>query len=166
MKKIEPLELQLCKYQAKLFERSIDKVECSSKIFIRRFMKSQLAKRMDNIAFMFGSTDINNAFEELEEEYGPSSYGSVKFSYDQMHWIGYIYRYWSCISGRSSRQLYKIYKPDKLRQLYLPYHSLDPLQAIERINEELDPLYRGAISDIEVGVIALKRVRSRYQSNL
>lgn len=28
-------------------------------------------------------------------------------------------------------------KPDYLRKVYLPYHSLDPLQAIERMEEEL-----------------------------
>ena len=33
----------------------------------------------------------------------------------------------------SSIQVYKIVKPKELRGLYLPYHTLDPSQAIERI---------------------------------
>ena len=52
----------------------------------------------------------------IEEEYGASKYGSVKYNFNM-----------------SSIQVYKIVKPKELRGLYLPYHTLDPSQAIERI---------------------------------
>lgn len=32
-------------------------------------------------------------------------------------------------------QVYKIVKPKELRSLFLPYHTLDPSQAVERILE-------------------------------
>ena len=35
----------------------------------------------------------------------------------------------------SSAQVYRIVKPKELRDVYLPYHTLDPSQAIERILE-------------------------------
>lgn len=35
----------------------------------------------------------------------------------------------------TSTQVYKIIKPKELRDLFLPYHTLDPSQAIERILE-------------------------------
>ena len=35
----------------------------------------------------------------------------------------------------SSVQVYKIVKPKELRGLFLPYHTMDPAQAIERILE-------------------------------
>ena len=35
----------------------------------------------------------------------------------------------------TSSQVYKIVKPKELRGLFLPYHTLDPAQAIERIME-------------------------------
>ena len=38
----------LCELQATAFENSIDKMDSSSEIFIRRFMKSNIAKRMDD----------------------------------------------------------------------------------------------------------------------
>lgn len=42
----------------------------------------------------------------------------------------------SSIVGRvNSKQVYKQMKAKELRQLYYPYHSLDPAQAIERILE-------------------------------
>lgn len=46
IKKINRDGLLLCELQAKTFENSIDKMESSSEIFIRRFMKSKIAKRL------------------------------------------------------------------------------------------------------------------------
>ena len=66
MKKIDSLGLKICSYQAVLFEKSIKMAECSSKIFIRRFMNSELAKRMDNVGFIFDSLDIADAVNEIE----------------------------------------------------------------------------------------------------
>jgi len=52
-----------------------------------------------------------------------------------MYWIGYIYRYWCFTDTVSSKNLYRRIKPDELRKLYFPYHSMDPGQAVERIKE-------------------------------
>ena len=65
MKKIDSMGLKMCSYQARLFEHSITAAECSSKIFIRRFMYSNLAERMDNTGFLFDSADIAAAMDEL-----------------------------------------------------------------------------------------------------
>lgn len=80
---------------------------------------------------------------------------------EELHWIGYIYRYWAYISGKSSKQIYKIMKPEQLKKLYLPYHSLDPLQAIERIIDESESESSEEIDDISRGVIALRKVRNK-----
>ncbi len=78
-----------------------------------------------------------------------------------MHWIGYIYRYWAYISGRTSKEVYRLVKPGQLRRLYFPYHSLDPRQAIERISEASGFGITNEASDISKGVIALRKVRNR-----
>ena len=161
MKKMDSLGLKMCSYQAALFEKSLEDTDCSSKIFIRRFMNSNLAKRMDNVGFMFDAMDIFDAINEVETQYGASTYGIEKFNVEEMHWIGYIYRYWAYVSEKSSKQIYKIIKPDQLRKLYFPYHSLDPLQAIERMMEELGLENSVAMDDISRGVIALRKVRNR-----
>lgn len=44
MRKIDKDGLLLCELQATAFENSVDKMESSSEIFIRRFMKSKIAK--------------------------------------------------------------------------------------------------------------------------
>ena len=161
MKKMDSLGLKLCYYQAVLFEESLEEQACSSKIFIRRFMNSNLARRMDNVGFLFDSLSIPDAIEEIEAQYGISKYGKEKFTAEEMHWIGYIYRYWAYVTEKSSKQIYKEVKPEKLKQLYFPYHSLDPLQAIERMMEETGQEDDGK-DDIAKGVIALRKVRSKY----
>jgi hypothetical protein len=161
MKKMDSLGLKICSYQAMLFEKTIEETDCSSKIFIRRFMNSNLAKRMDSVGFMFESLDISDAIKEVQNQYGESAYGNEKFTANELHWIGYIYRYWVYVTEKSSKQVYKIVKPEELRQLYFPYHSLDPLQAIERIMDGMESEAQRELNDIEKGVIALRKVRNK-----
>lgn len=71
----------------------------------------------------------------VEEEYGVSDYGSVKYTHNEMYWIGYIYRYFVLAMNYSSSQVYKLIKPKELRGLFLPYHTMAPSQAVERILE-------------------------------
>ena len=160
MKEMDSLGLKICSYQAKIFEKSLEQTKCSTKIFIRRFMNSELAKRMDKNGIMFESLDIIDAIDEIEEEYGGSSYGKEKYSIEEMHWIGYIYRYWAYVTNKSSKQIYKMMKPEKIKQLYFPYHSLDPLQVIDRIMEDMPLEDRLENTDITRGVIILRRVRN------
>ena len=161
MKKIDSIGLRLAHFQASVFSGSLDLTSCSSGIFIRRFMNSELAKRMDQPGFLFDAIDIRDAISEVEEQYGKSSYGSEQYSREELYWIGYIYRYWSYVSNQSSRKLYGTVKPGALRKLYFPYHSLDPQQAIERINGGPLLVEETEIGDISRGVSALRKVRSK-----
>ena len=158
MKKMDSYGLKLCKFQAELFQKSMSETDCGSKIFIRRFMYSDVAKRMDKEGFLYGAFDIIDALNEIEIEFGPSTYGKEKFNGEELYWTGYIYRYWSYITGQSSKQIYKIIKPDELKKLYFPYHSLDPEQAIERIKESKGIV---DVDDITRGVEILRKVRAR-----
>lgn len=135
IKKINRDGLLLCELQAKAFENSIDKMESSSEIFIRRFMKSKIAKRLDNQSILDSNIQSNDILQLVDEEYGATNYGSVKYTHNEMYWIGYIYRYFSFTYDLSSSQVYKIIKPKELRGLFLAYHTMDPSQAIERILE-------------------------------
>ena len=102
---------------------------------MRRFMNSKVARRMDSGDFLFESCDTNQIIEEINIEFGRSSYGEEKYSEAELYWMGYLYRYWSYTHQKNSKQIYKLMKPKELRTLYYPYHSLDPAQAIERILE-------------------------------
>lgn len=135
MRKIDEIGLKLCKIQGDVFSASVKETECSSLIFMRRFMNSQVAQRMDFGGFLFEACDTDQIFDEINTEFGKSSYGKEKYSESELYWIGYIYRYWSYTYQKTSKQIYKFIKPKELRGLYYPYHSLDPTQAVERILE-------------------------------
>ncbi|MBO4461076.1 MAG: antitoxin [Clostridiales bacterium] len=158
MRIMDSYGLAECRFQAELFEASCEKQACSSKIFVRRFMNSDLAERIDRDSFLYEVADIDSAFEDLDGQYGKSDYGVEKYTPDELHWIGYIYRYWAYITGKTSKSIYKLIKTDELRDLYYPYHSLDPEQAIDRIKESKNIV---DVDDITRGVEILRRVRAK-----
>lgn len=157
MKEMDNYGLKLCQFQAELFQKSINETKCSSKIFIRRFMLSDIAKRMDKVGFLYSVTDTIDAFIEIETQFGASDYGTQKFEEEELYWIGYIYRYWSYIAGMSSKQLYRLVKPEELKKVYFPYHSFDPALAIERIKEAKQMTEE---DDIKRGVTILRKIRN------
>lgn len=135
MKKIDNDGLLLCEMQAKAFVLSREAQNTSSEIFIRRFMNSEVAKRLDNMTILQSNMQAADFLALIDEEYGRSEYGSVKYSQNELYWIGYIYRYYAYTYDKTSRQVYKTVKPKELRGLFLPYHTMDPAQAIDRILE-------------------------------
>ncbi|MBD5517369.1 MAG: antitoxin [Lachnospiraceae bacterium] len=158
MREINDYGLKMCKYQGDLFRSSIDMVRCSSPIFLRRFMYSEVAVRMDSDGFLFESTDITDIINEIEGQFGESDYGKMKYSENELYWMGYLYRYWAYTKECSSKSIYKIVKPAELRELYFSYHSLDPSQAIERILEAKGIAFEKDM--IKKGVEILRRIRN------
>ena len=136
MIKLDRDGLSLCKIQGELFEKSITNVSTSSSIFIRRFMNSEIAKAFDSKDFLNDTISVNGIYKELDAQFGESKYGSTKFNSEVLFWIGYIYRYFSYTYDLSSKQVYKIIKPNELNEMYYVYHTFDCANAIERILEE------------------------------
>lgn len=135
MKEMDKDGILLCELQAQTFEMSVEETQVSSDIFIRRFMNSKIAKMIDRETILETTIQPQDLLCEIEEQYGASKYGSVKYTRNEMYWIGYLYRYFSYTFEYSSVQVYKIIKGKELRELFLAYHTLDPAQAIERILE-------------------------------
>ena len=136
MKTIDKDGLSLCTLQGNVFASSLDNVECSSKIFMRRFLNSKVAREFDSSSILDGTMTIKDIFFELEEEFGKTSYGSKKYDREVLFWIGYIYRYFAYTYNLTSKYVYKIVKPSELNELYYVYHTFDPKVVIERILEE------------------------------
>ena len=134
-REMDQVGLLLCDVQGKIFEQSVTSEECSSSIFIRRYMNSKFVSRMDNLTFINESMTVEEIFEELDIEYGKTSYGKIKFSVNEMYWIGYIYRYLSYVYQIDSKNAYKIIKGTELRHLFFAYQSLATMNAIDRILE-------------------------------
>ncbi len=135
IKKIDSDGIYLCEMQAKTFELSIDTMDCSSEIFIRRTMNSDIIKLLDTGGIFVTNLMPKDLLERVTEQYGYSNYGSTKYTHNEMYWIGYMYRYFAYTYDLSSAQAYHFIKPKELRSVFLPYHTLDPSQAIERILE-------------------------------
>lgn len=168
MREIDKDGLLLCNLQGEIFSSSLEYTSSSSEIFMRRFMSSDLSKEFDRLAVLNDSLTIKDAFDELNNEFGETSYGKVKYNKEVLFWIGYLYRYMAYTYELSSKQIYKIIKPKELKELYYVYHTFDCAQAIERIlegknisydykkqNEELLKLMRTKKYEREVSVILL-----------
>lgn len=135
MKQIDETGIKLCSIQGNIFTQSVN-LDCSSAIFIRRFMYSDFAKHLDEGNFFsesYNTTDI--CLKEINEEYKSKKYGKLKYGYEELYWIGYIYRYFCYTQEKTSKYVFKIIQSKEMKELYFPYHSLDPKRVVERILE-------------------------------
>lgn len=117
--------LRLAEFQAKLFERSVERFDCSSKIFLRRFLHSKVAALLDENDFSRIPLTVNEALDGIEEQFGVSDYGSVKYPAESMFWIGYLHRYISYTRGVGTPLLFSLFRPEQLNSLYYVYHTQD-----------------------------------------
>ena len=124
----------MCKYQADLFAYACEKKDCSSSIFIKQFAYSNLAKRMDDEAYIYSADDITKAYYSLTLEKKLNK-GKQIYPLKIMSWIGYIMRYISYKYKYSTNYIYKKVKPRDLYGLYEAYHGLDNELAATRIIE-------------------------------
>lgn len=134
MKKFDDIGNKLCEYQANLFELSTSYLKCSSLVFVKQFMSSDIAQRMDRGSFIFESLDTPGCLDELGKE-KKLLHGKEKIPGYILKWIGYMYRYISYTREVSSSYLFSLIKTRELYSVYEPYHSLDPEAAAIRILE-------------------------------
>lgn len=133
-KELDNLEIILCQYQSEMFERSIDLVDCSSIQFINKFMRSNLAERMDDIGFLWEANSVDNYLKELLSTIKYRK-GGKKYPSNTLAWVGYLYRFFSYAYKYTSCQVLSLIKPETLLSCYEAYHSLDVLEAIKRLLE-------------------------------
>lgn len=137
MKKMTNNGLLLCKIQADLFANYSSFTSCSSYVFIRRFMHSNLAKRFDDTTVLLDASNNETFINELIEQYGKTTFGkSNQIDKEVMYWVGYVYRYWSYAYEVPSSTLFMHVQPKLLIDRYKLYHSMDVEYLIERISEE------------------------------
>ncbi len=154
MRQMEPDGLWLCRKQGEIFRESLNTQESSSAVFIRRFMYSDLAERMDEGLFQYCADPCVN---ESVSVYG-RKYGSECFSPEELYWIGYVYRYWSYVHEVKSKAIYRICGAREMRALYFPYHSLDPEAAVSRILEAKGIRPATPEDELEQGVRILRAI--------
>ena len=94
MKEFDHTGLLLAEYQGKLFEKSTD-LNCSSAVFLRRFLHSDHVKIMDRNDAASLTLDVEEGIDSIQKQFGDSDYGKIKYSKSAMFWMGYMYRYLS-----------------------------------------------------------------------
>ncbi len=123
MREFDHNGLLLAEYQGKLFEKSED-LNCSSPIFMRRFLHSDLLNKMDNDISI--SLDISEGIQCILEQFGDSSYGKEKYSKAALFWIGYMYRYIAYTREQDTCYIMKLFNYKQMNDVYYSYHTQDP----------------------------------------
>ncbi|MBS5111584.1 MAG: hypothetical protein KHZ15_02725 [Coprobacillus cateniformis] len=85
-------------------------------------MNSKMVKIIDNESILQMNLEPKDIIKQVEEEYKELNYGSVKYTKNEMYWIGYLYRYFSYMYELSSIRVNKIVKTKELRGLF--YHII------------------------------------------
>ncbi len=134
MKKIDDNGLFACRFTSDLFEYSTKIKDCSSKEFIKAYVYSSVQKRISSDAFLYDSLDVATAYEMIKKEKKLTRGKEIYPSY-VMAWIGYIMKYFSCVTSIPETTIYKKIKPEEFYSLYEAYHSLDNDLVVKRLCE-------------------------------
>ena len=134
MKEFDHTGLLLAEYQGKIFEKSTD-LNCSSAVFIRRFLHSDHLKKMDLNDAALLTLDVNEGIDSIQKQFGDSDYGKTKYSKNAMFWIGYMYRYVSYTREVSTRFVMQLFPYRQLNDVYYSFHTQDPEWCVKGLLE-------------------------------
>lgn len=134
MREFDHNGLLLAEYQGKLFEKSAD-LNCSSPVFIRRFLHSDLLKVLDENNANLLSLDVDEGIQNIMDQFGDISYGKVKYSKSSLFWMGYMYRYIAYTREQSTSFVMNLFKHQQMNEVFYPYHTQDPEWCISNLLE-------------------------------
>ena len=126
--------LLLAEYQGKLFEKSAE-LGCSTAVFLRRFLHSDLVKKMDMNDAASLSLDVNEGIHSIQNQFGDSDYGKTKYSKSALFWIGYMYRYLSYTREVTTKFVMNLLPYKQLNEVYYSFHTQDPEWCVKSILE-------------------------------
>jgi hypothetical protein len=126
--------LLLAEFQGKLFERSTE-LSCSTAVFLRRFIHSDLVKILDMNDISSLSLDTYDGIHSIQNQFGESDYGKIKYSKNTMFWIGYMYRYISYTRGVSTKFVMQLFSYKQLNDVYYSFHTQDPEWCVQSLLE-------------------------------
>ena len=134
MKNFDHNGLLLAEYQGKLFEKSTE-LDCSTGIFLRRFLHSDLLEKLDTNQPSLVSLDVNDGINSILEQFGNTEYGKEKYSGSSMFWMGYMYRYISYTREIRTRFLMELLDYRQMNDVYYSFHTQDPEWCIQSLLE-------------------------------
>lgn len=134
MRKFDHNGLLIAEYQGKLFEKSTE-LKCSSGVFIRRFLHSDLLKKLDTNYPSAVSLDPSEGISNIIEQFGDTDYGREKYSGSTMFWMGYMYRYISYTREVPTRLIMKLFPYKQMNNLFYTFHTQDPEWCVQTLTE-------------------------------
>lgn len=134
MREFDHNGLLLAEYQGKLFEKSTE-LNCSTGIFMRRFLHSDLLKKLDTNNLSTLSLDVTEGTNSILKQFGDSDYGNLKYSKNSLFWIGYMYRYISYTREQSTKFIMKVFDYKQMNDVYYSFHTQDPEWCIQSLLE-------------------------------
>lgn len=146
--------LLLAEYQGKIFEKSAE-LGCSTAVFFRRFLHSELVKKMDMNDLTSLSLDVNEGISSIQKQFGESDYGKIRYSKSSLFWIGYMYRYISYTRESTTKFVMNLFSYKQLNDVYYSFHTQDPEWCVKNLLE-----MNGQSEDIFDNNLRLKAVIS------
>ena len=134
LRKFDRVISNLAHSQAMIFERSIEE-GIPSRIFIKSFMLSTEARRLDELSLEMAGLSEIEIFDSIKKR--TRTKNGVFLSYPIMHFIGYFYRSAVYLSGYSSKQIYEKIPVDFLIRNYDVLHSFAIEEAVRESFEIL-----------------------------
>ena len=134
MREFDHNGLLLAEYQGKLFEKS-NILNCSTGIFIRRFLHSELLEQLDTNNPSLLSLDVNEGITSITEQFGDTDYGKIRYSKSSLFWMGYMYRYISYTREVSTKFVMEIFAYKQMNDVYFSFHTQDPEWCISSLLE-------------------------------
>lgn len=128
------LQLALCDMQGQLFAKSKDYGYDSQK-FIKTFMKSKIAAKLDSKFNHLQWAGKEYIIEEIQEELSNKLVVGECLDKEVLYWCGYLYRFWHFYTGESSKDIYKQAPIKTLIATYASYHTLSIELAIDRLKQ-------------------------------
>lgn len=137
MKKMDQNSLLCAQYQARIFEGSLTRFSCSSKVFLRRFINSDYAKDvLDRNENWILSFRLEDCYLAIEEQYGQSSYGKQRYGAEELYWLGYITRCLCYMLGISTKMANDYFPFAEIISHYEAYHTQSVAWVISSLMQE------------------------------
>ncbi len=149
--------LDKARFQAEVFEESLTKTSVSSPVFLRRFFSSDYVVKFDDTPGELFLYDSNDAFYQIEKQYGKSNYGKIKYNPEGLYWLGYLTRYICYTRNIYSILLYKLFDVKQIYSLYNSYHTQSEEWCLNRLLCQ----YGYTEDDLDINK-RLKRAIQRY----
>lgn len=133
-KELSTFELQLCDIQGRLFELAL-KNDIKYPDFAEKYMNSQTAAFMDYPYDRLQWAGEEYILENLMDEVILEKCTDENYDWEEVYWMGYVYRYWHFYTDESSKQIYAQADGPLMRSCYLGFHTMDVAMAVEDLKE-------------------------------